>query len=64
MREYTSEVWNGYNLYATKVSDELVIIKDFLAKYPSEIVILHMNHGWQGMTESHFEQLSEDIKKM
>ena len=64
MREYTSEVWNSYNLYATKVSDELVIIKDFLTKYPSEIVILHMNHGWQGMTESHFEQLSEDIKKM
>ena len=64
MREYTSEVWNAHYLYATKVSDEFVIIKDFLEKYPSEIVILHMNHGWQGMTESNFEQLNTDIKQM
>ena len=63
-RSYPSEVWNAHNLYATKVSDELVIIKNFLAKYPTEVVILHMNHGWQEMTESHFEQLNEDIKQM
>ena len=63
-RDYKSEVWNAHYLYATKVSDELNIIKSFLLKYPSEVVIVHMNHGWQGMTETHFEQLNKDIKQM
>ena len=63
-RTFTSEVWNANTLYATKVSDELKIIKNFLTKYPSEIVIIHMNHGWQAMVESHFEHLNKDIKQM
>ena len=61
---FTEGVWNAHYLYATKVSDELVVIKDFLAKYPTEVVILHMNHGWQGMEVRHFEQLNRDIKQM
>ena len=62
-RENT-EIWNANTLYATKVSDELNIIKSFLTKYPTEVVILHMNHGWLGMNETHFEQLNKDIKQM
>ena len=62
--DYTSEVWNAHYLYASRVSDELNIIKNFLTKYRSEVVIVHMNHGWQGMTETHFEQLNKDIKQM
>ena len=62
--DYTSEVWNAHYLYASRVSDELNIIKNFLTKYSSEVVIVHLNHGWQGMTETHFEQLNKDIKQM
>ena len=63
-RKFTSEVWNAHNLYATKLSDELNIIKNFLTKYSTEVVILHMNHGWQGMNEIHFEQLNKDVNQM
>ena len=63
-KTYTSEVWNANSLYATKVSDELNVIKSFLLQYQTEVVILHMNHGWQEMEESHFEQLNTDLKKM
>ena len=68
-RTYTTEVWNSHTLYATKVSDELNVIKKFLTKYPTEIVIVHMKHGdddkaWPGMTETHYEQFNKDIKQM
>ena len=62
--DYTSEVWNAHYLYATKLSDELVRIKSFLTKYRTEVVILHMNHGWHEMDENQFEQLDTDIQDM
>ena len=58
---YRYSVFNAHYLYAARMADELGVIKDFLVKYPTEVVILHMNHGWQGMAESHFEQLNTDI---
>ena len=61
---YRYSVFNAHYLYAARMADELAAIKDFLVKYPTEVVIVHMNHGWQEMDENQFEQLNTDIQQM
>ena len=57
------EVWNANGLYASNVRDELHEIHDFLKNHPTQIVILHFNHGWnEVMEKTEFKQLNDHIQ--
>ena len=59
--KYISEIWNENGLYGSLIFEELVAIENFLQNHPTEIVILHFNHGWQGMDETDFKRLNNHL---
>ena len=62
--EFSAEksTWNAHSLYADRTSYEFNQIKKFLAKYPSEVVILDMNGSWFEMSDAHFASMEAEIR--
>ena len=59
--EKTDEIWNAHSLYNTKLSEEFQVMKSFLDKYPSEVVIIFLNGGWYEMNDSLYQKLNEEL---
>jgi len=56
--------WNAHGLYATRMSHEFGQIKLFLAKFPSEVVILDLNGYWWKLTNAHYQTLETEIQTL
>ena len=54
--------WNAHSLYADRTSNEFNQIKEFLLKYPSEVVILDMNGDWYEMSDAHYASMETEIR--